>query len=60
MKTEPVSETLGFFEKLDDGQSHPPPSKKTVPVNFSHAVFSLFIQMSIQGCRPWFGSAWSG
>jgi len=40
MTTELHSEMLYFFKKSDDG--HKVPKKKTVSVNFSHALFSLF------------------
>jgi hypothetical protein len=40
METEPAAEALSLFKKLDDGQV---PNKKTVSVNFSPALFSLWI-----------------
>jgi len=51
METEPASETVSFFKKLDDGQV---PNQESVSVNFSHALFSLWIfwpmKMGLMGC----------
>jgi len=45
METEPASEMSCFFKKLDDGQNY---REEELSVNFSHAVFSLLLFLTLE------------